>query len=177
LNDKYTFIEVKPPYKSLQSAFSTNQLFGVIHSLTRTTSLIDKLLKIKPKISCELVSTKENGIRYILRVPTRYTATVKKSLLAYLSSIEINEVTDYLNDSINGFWRIGEFGLSRPFVIPIKDQTLLEEFDPIAYITSHMTKLQNQEMVVIQMVCTPVTPSTHPGIISHRYCQAFVCKN
>lgn len=169
LSDKYTFIEVKPPYKSLQSAFSTNQLFGVIHSLARTTSLFDKLLRIKPTISCELVSTKESGIRYILRVPTRDAATVKKSLLAYLSSIEINEVPDYLNDSTNGFWRVGEFGLSRPFVIPIKDHSLLEEFDPIAYITSHMTKLQNQELVVMQMVCTPVTASTHSGITSHIY--------
>jgi len=169
LNGQYTLIEVKPPYKSLQSAFSTNQLFGVIHSLGRNTSFIDKLLKTKQAISCELVSTKENGIRYILRVPTRDVVTVKKSLLAYLSSIEINEVDDYLETPVNNCWRIGEFGLSRPFVIPIRDHSLLEEFDPIAYITGHMTKLQNQEFVVLQMVCTPVTPLTHPGVISHIY--------
>ena len=47
IKDKFVFIEVKPPYRSLQSVFSTNQLFGVIHSLERHASLIDKLLKIK----------------------------------------------------------------------------------------------------------------------------------
>lgn len=171
LNGKYVFIEVKPPYKTLQSAFSTNQLFGVIHSLERQTSLIDRLLKIKHVISCELVSTKEDGIRYILRVPVDSVSAVKKSFLAYLSSIEIKEVKDYLStsmeESTNNFWRIGEFKLSKPFVIPLKDHALLEEYDPIAYITSHMTKLQAQEMVVFQLICSPITSSAHSSIISH----------
>ena len=171
IKDKFVFIEVKPPYRSLQSAFSTNQLFGVIHSLERRASLIDKLFKIKHTISCELVSTKEEGIRYILRIPKDDVAAIKKSLLAYLSSIEIKEVEDYLpistEESINSSWRIGEFKLSKPFVIPLKDHTLLEEYDPIAYITSHMTKLQPQEMVVLQVICSPVISSTHANIISH----------
>lgn len=171
IKDKFVFIEVKPPYRSLQSAFSTNQLFGVIHSLERRASLIDKLFKIKHTISCELVSTKEEGIRYILRIPKDDVAAIKKSLLAYLSSIEIKEVDDYLplstEESINSSWRIGEFKLSKPFVIPLKDHTLLEEYDPIAYITSHMTKLQVQEMVVLQVICSPVISSTHANIISH----------
>jgi len=171
IKDKFVFIEVKPPYRSLQSAFSTNQLFGVIHSLERRASLIDKLFKIKHTISCELVSTKEEGIRYILRIPKDDVAAIKKSLLAYLSSIEIKEVEDYLpistEESINSSWRIGEFKLSKPFVIPLKDHTLLEEYDPIAYITSHMTKLQVQEMVVLQVICSPVISSTHSNIISH----------
>ncbi len=171
LNSKYIFIEVKPPYKSLQSAFSTNQLFGVIHSLERHASLIDKLLKIKHTISCELVSTKEEGIRYILRIPKDDVAAIKKSLLAYLSSIEIKEVEDYLpistEESINSSWRIGEFKLSKSFVIPLKDHTLLEEYDPIAYITSHMTKLQINEMVVLQIICCPVTITSHANIVSH----------
>lgn len=171
LNDKFMFIEVKPPYKALQSAFSTNQLFGVIHSLERQSSFLDKLLQIKHTISCELVSTKEDGIRYILRIPINDVASVKKSLLAYLSSIEIKEVKDYLSISMdeptNNFWRIGEFKLSKPFVIPLKDLILLEEYDPIAYITSHMTKLQAQEMVVFQVICSPVTSSSHSNIVSH----------
>jgi RecA/RadA recombinase len=171
IKDKYVFIEVKPPYKSLQSAFSTNQLFGVIHSLERHASLIDKLLKIKHTISCELVSTKEEGIRYILRIPKDDVAAIKKSLLAYLSSIEIKEVEDYLpvstQELINSSWRIGEFKLSKSYVIPLKDHTLLEEYDPIAYITSHMTKLQPQEMVVLQVIFSPVISSTHANVISH----------
>ena len=129
IKDKFVFIEVKPPYRSLQSAFSTNQLFGVIHSLERHVSLIDKFLKIKHTISCELVSTKEEGIRYILRTPVDDVAAIKKSLLAYLSSIEIKEVEDYLptltEESINSSWRIGEFKLSKPFAIPLKDHALL----------------------------------------------------
>lgn len=170
LDSAYTFLEVKPPYNTLQSAFSTNQLFGVIHSLQRHTSLINTLLRVKHTISCELVSTKEEGIRYILRIPVNDAAAVKKSLLAYLSSIEIKEVSDYLmpyQASSSDRWRTGEFNLSKPFVIPLKDQSLLNEYDPIAYITSHMTKLKAHEMVVLQVICSPVTANTHSNIISH----------
>ena len=170
LDSTYTFLEVKPPYNTLQSAFSTNQLFGVIHSLQRHTSFINTLLKVKHTISCELVSTKEEGIRYILRIPANDVSAVKKSLLAYLSSIEIKEIADYLKPyqaSSSNQWRIGEFNLSKPFVIPLKDQSLLDEYDPIAYITSHMTKLKAHEMVVFQVICSPVTANTHSNVISH----------
>ncbi len=166
LDQKYSLLEIKPSYKSLKSSFSTRQLFSVIHSIQRPVSLLDKVLQLKRVISCELVSTKEKGIRYILRVPTEDVSMVKKSFLAYLSSVEITEIEDYLLPRVESVV-IRELNLAKPYVYLLQDQLQLEESDPIAYLTGQMTKLHEDELISIQIVSTPVSPSAHEKITQH----------
>lgn len=165
------FLEVKPTYHTQQSAFSTNQLFTAIHSLERNRPFIDKLLGIKQTISCELVATKEKGIRYILKVPRSDMTVIQKVLRSHMAGIEIQEIEDYLpltfTDISTKEWTIRKFKLFKPFVIPLQEHTKLNEYDPIGYLTGQMTKLQHDELITLQLVCTPVSDTTHGSVAQH----------
>lgn len=97
VKDSIVYLEVRPTDKTLKSPLSTNQLFTLLHSLGRKQSSFEKLIGYKRSISLELVSTKQLGIRYILRVPKKDVSVIKKTLLAYLPGIETNEVCQVPN--------------------------------------------------------------------------------
>lgn len=177
LKHEYVFIEIKPSNKTLKSSLSTQQLFTVIHSINNPTSLLDKFLHIKKILSFELISSKEHGIRYIVRVPIEDVSLIKKSLISYLPSIEIQEVKDYVTDENNTFV-LRELKLARPYVFPLRDQVDLNDFDPIAYITGQMTKMSEDELLAVQVVSTPVTPNSHSGIAEHIHMiKSSIAKN
>ena len=169
IRKSYVFLEVKPTYKTQQSAFSTKQLFTILHSLDRPISIFERLIGVKQTISCELVSTKETGIRYILRVSKGDVSLIKKSLLGYLPGIEIKEIDDYLKTKLDdsSFFLLRKLKLKKSFVFPLQEQSQLIDYDPIAYVTAHMTKLTEKEMVALQFVCSPILENTHRGIYSH----------
>lgn len=163
---KHTFLEIKPSNKTLKSNLSTQQLFTIIHSINKPTFWLDKFLHIKKILSFELISSKEDGIRYIVRAPLDDVSLFKKSLLAYLPSVEIKEVEDYIRNKSNTF-ALRELELTKPYVFPLRNQLELNDFDPIAYITGQMTKMSEDEQLAIQIVATPVTSNSHSNITNH----------
>ncbi len=165
---RYVYLEVKPTYKALKSAFSTKQLFGILHSIDRPTSFLERIVGVKQSISCELVSSKEAGIRFILRVSQDDRSLIKKSFVAYLPGIEVKEVSDYLARTQPEQYRaFREFKLSKSFLFPLQDRSMLKEHDPIAYVTAQMTKLNINELIALHFVCTPVQSHTHKAIQSY----------
>lgn len=171
LLQKSTLLEIKPPAISLQSAFSTKQLFTIFYSLDHDTSFIERLLNVKKTMSYEIISTKEEGIRYIFSVPEEDVPIIKKNLLSYLPGIIIKEIPDYLpkqtEDLQDKQFSIYEFKLGRSYVLPLQEQDILNQHDPIAYITGQMTKQEASEMISIQFVTTPVTGRFHFNIMEH----------
>ncbi len=160
---KYSFLEIKPTDRTLKTPLSTNQLFTGIHSIIKAKSS-GWFITTKKSISFEIVSTKNEGIRFILRVPNEDETIIYKNLLAYLPGIEINFINDYLlsNQSL----KTQELRLKNSYLYPLQNQELLSQFDPIAYITAHMTKLSDDELVAAQFICTPINETTHPQISS-----------
>lgn len=172
IKDNRKYLEVRPIYKTLQSPLSTKQLFTIIHSIGQQTSFLEKLLGVKHSISCELVSTRDEGIRYILGVPEENVAVIKKSLLAYLPGIEVNFIDDYIGKGFEKMFKEGnivsrDFILDKNFVLPLENQEILDEYDPIAYLTAHMTKLEINELVSFQFICTPISEHSHKSIIKY----------
>lgn len=170
LSQKSLILEIKPPSISLQSAFSTKQLFTILHSLSRGLTFAEKILKVKRRISYEIVSTREEGIRYLLYIPQEDVAIVKKNLLAYLPGISVHEVADYLiqDEGHEGNKSsITEFKLAKSYVLPLQDQEILGQYDPIAYLTGHMTKLDKNDLVALQVITTPVNYSLQGQIMEH----------
>lgn len=166
INEEKIYLEVKPIYKTIQSPLSTKQLFTIIHSIGQQSSFLEKILGVKNSISCELVSTRDEGIRYIIGVSRENVAVIKKSLLAYLPGIEVKPVDDYINKGFQSMFEDGnivvrDFSLDKSFVLPIQDQEQLNEYDPIAYLTGHMTKLEVNELIALQFICTPVLEHSH----------------
>lgn len=157
IKQKYAIFEVKPPKETLQSSYTTSQLFSLIHGLARQGSWFMRLVGYSKNYSFEIVSSKNEGIRYLLRVNEEDADLVKKGLLSYLPGISVTETSDYIADLTNtDKVKVSEFVLSNHFAFPLKRQDELKEHDPIAYITGSMTKLDPNEIVAFQLVASPI---------------------
>ncbi|KKS36743.1 MAG: hypothetical protein UV00_C0022G0004 [candidate division WWE3 bacterium GW2011_GWF1_42_14] len=152
----FVFFEVSPLKTTEQSSFTTTQLFTGIHGLLKQRHWIYRIFDLHKSYSFELVSTKDQGIRYILRVPADDSQIIKKSLIAYLPGIQVKEIDKYPMSSSENLSHVIELKLSNHFAYPIKKQDKLEEYDPIAYITATMTKLSDNELVALQAVVSPI---------------------
>lgn len=162
---KYVYLEVKPTDRTLKTPLSTTQLFASLHSLI-TPDSSGILFTTKKSISFELVSTKEQGIRYILRVPKGVENIVYKNLLAYLPGIEINFIDDYLTpklfeDGITRKMQRAELQFKDSYLFPLKPQEMLSQHDPISFTTAHMTKPVESEMIIVEFICSPINDATH----------------
>lgn len=173
LSQKHVLLEIKPPSIALQSAFSTKQLFTILYSLDRDTPFIERFLNVKRTISYEIVSTREDGIRYIFSIPQDEVPIVKKNVLSYLPGTIITEIADYLPSSAENLhekqFSLYELKLGKSYVLPLQEQDILNQHDPIAYITGQMTKQEPNELIAIQFVTTPVTGRFHSHFKEHIY--------
>ncbi len=154
-----TIFEVIPPTITEQSSYTTSQLFVSVHGLLRQRSWVHRLFDVTKSYSFEIVSTKEKGICYILRLTTDDAQVIKKNLIAYLPGIQVKDANDYLdNQNVKG--SVMDIGLTNHFALPLKKQDNLAQYDPIAYITGTMTKLDENELLAMQMVISTVDRST-----------------
>ena len=157
-NTPSTILEVIPPSSTEQSSFTTTQLFTAIHGVLQPRSFLLRIFDVTKAYSFEIVSTKDKGIRYLLRLPTDDADIIRKTLLSYLSGIQIKEAKDYVSEE-SSKGHIVNIKLSKHFAFPLKKQDNLTEYDPIAYITGTMTKLADDELVAVQMIVSPVSRS------------------
>jgi len=173
------FLELVFPATTSKSAYSMEQFFALIHSLSRQRGFWDKITGYKKLYSLEIVADKEQGIRYIMAVPEKDAFVIKKGLLSFLPGLKINEVEEYLPDDLllkekkKHSWKLAGkakvigLKLSNDFVLPLKENKELTEHDPIAYITGNMTKLEKDEMMVFQVVASPILRRSHRKIVRH----------
>jgi len=85
------------PSDTSKSAFATEQLFTLLHSLSRQLSFKDRILFRKNEYALEIVSSKKEGIRYLLSADSKFIQIIKHNLLSYLPGIKVKEVDNYLN--------------------------------------------------------------------------------
>jgi len=97
----FTFLEVKPPQQTLQSSYTTQQLFTLLHGLAQQRSWWQRLIGNQKNYSFEIVSTKDEGIRYLLRVHEEDADLIKKGLLSYLPGMSITIINDYLPKNLD----------------------------------------------------------------------------
>lgn len=161
-NKPVVFLEIAPPAATEQSSFTTTQLFTSVHGLLRQRPLIYRLFDVSKSCSFEIYSTKDMGIRYVMKVLADDAAIIKKNLIAYLPGIQVTNIKDYLSPLNQG--HVLDINLVRHFAFPLKKQDNLKEYDPIAYITGTMTKLEENELVAVQMIISPVNRITNQTV-------------
>jgi len=160
-----TTFEIKPLRVTEQSSYTTEQFFNLIHGLAKQSSWTYRLFNISKNYALEIVSTKEDGIRYLMRINQEDGTLIKKNLLSYLPGLSVTKVNDYLpKDLDNTSHKITEFKLANHFAFPLKKQELLDQHDPIAYMTGNMTKLSEDELIAFQMVVSPLNKRLVPDI-------------
>lgn len=163
LRAPHSLLEIKPLRKTEQSSYSTQQLFNLFHNIANQKTLIERIFGAHKNLSLEIVSTKTDGIRYIVRVPNHMTSLVRNSLLSYLPGIKIDTISEYL-PQLSTSTTLAELALSNHFVFPLKSQENLDQNDPIAYLTGTMTKLEPDDLLAFQIVISPVTKKWIPEI-------------
>lgn len=153
LRQPSSLLEITPPSGSMTQSLATSEFFTVLHGLSGTKSWIRQVFGALQSYSLEIVSSKQKGIRYLLRIAREDAATVEQMLFSYLPDVKIAlSDNDYLAD---GSSRLLEFRQTGHFAFPIGSKEELMSHDPIAYIAGSMANLNEDEVMVLQYVVRP----------------------
>lgn len=156
-------LELTPPAGVARAPRATQELFNVLAGLQSSRPLRDKLLRRHVVLAFEMVSTREQGIRYLLQADKKWIATVSQAITAYLPQLKVAEVQDKVPDQV----RIIEFKQTGHYAFPLMSSSSLEEKDPVAYLTAAMTKLSPYEQIRFQIILTPVRLK-EAAILAHK---------
>ena len=159
-NRTYTCMQLTFPADTTKSAYATEQLHILLRSLVRYRNMWHRFVGRKQPYSLELVATKDEGIRYVIRIPSDETEMVHSTLLSFLPGLKAKLVDDYM-DGITGKISVAEMALVGDYVLPLGVNKALDEHDPVAYLTGHMRNLQYNEICAYQIVAVPVFTNTH----------------
>lgn len=154
-HEKRTFIEITPPHVSEKSSYATEQLFVVLEDF-----LSKRTRHFEPRgvLSLEIVSTKEEGIRYILSVHSQGADTLQRHIASYLPEVRIKQVESPvapLENSNGTQYSIIEFGQQRHYAYPLQQQTDISQSDLVAYLIGSVNKLQDDEATIVQLIISP----------------------
>lgn len=146
------WLELTPPASVAKTPDATVQLFSVIHGFRAARHIKERLLKRAPVVSFEISSTKADGIRYLIQVERSHSSSLQKAITAYVPDAKV-VVAKYepqqIDESI-------EFRQRNHYVLPLTLARAFDQHDPLAYITSAMTKLSEDEQVTLQLIVAPV---------------------
>ena len=160
LQEDSILLELTPPAFMQKTAYTTQQLFSVIHNLGDRRTFWEKLLGKKIVFSFEIASTLNQGIRYLIRTTPDEVNNVKRSLISYLPQVNVKIANEYLppqSKILDSYYsKVVEFKLKKHFAYPLQKQEILKEHDPVAYITGMMTKLSPGELISFQIVLSPI---------------------
>ena len=146
------WLEITPPSNIAKTPQATEQLFSVLHGARAARHLKEMLYNRSPVMSFEIVSTRNDGIRYLLQVERSRSANVQKTVTSYIPDSKVKEIkrqsTDV--DSVIEFQEVGHY------VLPLTLTSIFEQHDPLGYVTGAMTQLADDEEITLQLVATPV---------------------
>tara|TARA_Y100001949_G_scaffold168683_1_gene167721 strand:- start:9079 stop:11547 length:2469 start_codon:yes stop_codon:yes gene_type:complete len=158
-----TWLEITPPSTIAKTPEATEQLFSVIHGTRAARPFKDKLLGRSPTFSLEIVSTRKEGIRYLLQLEKSRSKSIQKAITSYIPDSKVKEVTHESTDAD----KVIEFRENGHYVLPLTLTSVFEQHDPLSYVTGAMTHLSDDERITLQLVVTPVR-MREAEILSHR---------
>ena len=153
LQRQTTWLELTPPAHTIRSAQSTQELFAIIHGFRQGRPFIDKFLHREVILSFEITSTRQLGIRYLVQVDKKLANSLTQIITSYLPEIKV-KVTNA--PSSEEKLQVMEFKQSEHYAFPFADHKMLDQHDPVAYLTGVMTKLTENERIDFQVILTPV---------------------
>ena len=160
LKEPAVILEITPPQDTKIMADSTAQLFNIFSIQLSHLSFIDRLLLRQVSGSFEIVSRKETGIQYFVRLPKVLAGAFSKNLRAYIPEITIKESADYLPSNLRSKrYKISEYKLAKHFSFPILEPEDLKKHDPLAYLTANMAGLKTNDLLSLQVVLKPLNGS------------------
>ncbi|MBX9770136.1 MAG: hypothetical protein K2X29_02125, partial [Candidatus Obscuribacterales bacterium] len=147
-----TWLEITPPANIAKTPDATEQLFSVLHGMYGTRKLSDKVLGRLPVLSFEIVSTKKDGIRFLILVESSYSDAIQKAIMAYIPEAKVREC----NIEIPSADRVLEFRQKGHYVLPLTLVSAMDQHDPLAYVTNAMSNLAADESISVQLIVSPI---------------------
>ncbi len=154
MREKFVLLELTPPAHTNKTPDANDQFVSILHGLGMRRSFRDRLTGRLNVYSAEVVSTRAEGIRFVVRVSQRHASAVEQFIHAHLAEVRVKRIKEYLPKSLDG--SILNFHQHGHYAYPLARHDSLEHKDPIAYLTSAMTKLEDKELIAMQLVLTPV---------------------
>lgn len=163
LHRDMAWLEITPPASIAKTPEATEQLFSVIHGARAARAIKERLYNRSPVMSFEIVSTRKDGIRYLLQVERSRSKNIQKAITSYIPDSKVKEVEHATNDAD----KVIEFKETGHYVLPLTLTSVFEQHDPLSYVTGAMTKLGNDEEITLQIVAMPVR-LREADILSHK---------
>lgn len=164
LSKRYmVWLEITPPSSIAKTPEATEQLFSVLHGTRAARYLKERLLNRSPVMSFEIVSTRKEGVRYLVQVESSQSSSVQKMITSYIPDSKVKEV----ERQTDGDYSVIEFKETGHYVLPLTMTSVFEQHDPLGYVTGAMTKLSDDEEIILQLVATPVR-LRKAEILSHK---------
>jgi hypothetical protein len=153
-------LELTPPPSPHNTLQATEEFFKVLGHLVSMRSWRDLVSGRKATIGLEVVSTRNQGIRYLVRIP-RYDALVfRQNLAALAPTVVAEEVADYitqLDDTKQRITRLFDLKQTGPRNYALKHSHQATTNDPIAYVANAITRLEEDELIALQLVLSPAS--------------------
>lgn len=157
------WLEITPPASIAKTPEATEQLFSVIHGARAARQLKERLYNRSPVMSFEIVSTRKDGIRYLLQVEKSRSKNTQKAITSYIPDSKVKEVEREFDEAD----KVIEFKETGHYVLPLTLTSIFEQHDPLSYVTGAMTKLNDEEEITLQIVAMPVR-LREADILSHK---------
>ena len=130
------WLEITPPSNIAKTPQATEQLFSVIHGARTARHFKEKVIYNRsPVMSFEIVSTRKDGIRYLLQVEKDRSKNIQKAITSYIPDSKVNDV----EREDMGADKIIEFKETGHYVLPLTLTSMFEQHDPLSYVTGAMT--------------------------------------
>jgi len=143
-----SYLEITPPTHNEKSSLATQQLITVLR----------QYLGKNESVSLELVSSRKEGIRYLIRTSPDNVPILQRHVASYLPESRFRILNDAppLSDSNDTTYHyVHEIKQARHYAYPLQPQTDLNQSDPVAFIAGSMTNLQPGESIALQLIITP----------------------
>lgn len=157
------WLEITPPANIAKTPEATEQLFSVIHGARAARQLKDRFYSRSPVMSFEIVSTRKDGIRYLVQVEKARSKNLRKAITSYIPDSKVKEIEHGNADAD----KVIEFKETGHYVLPLTLTSVFEQHDPLSYVTGAMAELNDDEEITLQLVATPIR-SREAEILSHK---------
>lgn len=146
---KYTLLRILVPKQNDKTPQAAEEMFASIHGIYRPDQ------EIQDHLSFELAA-RDQYIQFFAYVPVELKDFVEGQIYAQYPTVEISEVQDYTSMDLSQ-WSVAaaELTLTKADFYPIKSFNSFQ-VDPLAGITSVLSKVEEGEQVWVQILMRPV---------------------
>ena len=158
-----TVLSIKVSKINEKGPLAAEQMFASLHGILSKTNVFSDQGQSNERFSFEIAAYDGNIFFYVW-VPIMYREFIEGQIYAQYPDIEITEVQDYIPKNLEGRSNIlGEVVFTKHRLFPLKRFEEFEEkiakmaLDPLSSITEALSKTEEDELSVLQIVTQPVS--------------------